>query len=55
MLLARDQHHLQFFTQNTPNGKRVQILLEELRDAAGIDCETQLIDLDTDEQKKTGF
>ncbi|KAJ4159503.1 uncharacterized protein LMH87_008401 [Akanthomyces muscarius] len=53
--VKNSKHHLQFFTQNSPNGKQVQILLEELRDAAGIDCETQLIDLDTDDQKKKWF
>lgn len=53
--LSRAQHPLQLLTENSPNGKRVQILLEELRGAGGIDCETQLIDLETDEQKRPWF
>ncbi|OIW34641.1 glutathione S-transferase [Coniochaeta ligniaria NRRL 30616] len=42
-------------TENTPNGKKVQVLLEELRAEYGFKWETHLIDLDTDEQKKDWF
>jgi hypothetical protein len=42
-------------TENTPNGKKVQILLEELRAEYGFGWETHLIDLDTEEQKKDWF
>ncbi|KAL7781005.1 glutathione S-transferase [Trichoderma afarasin] len=46
---------LQLLTENTPNGKKVQILLEELHDIYGLSWTTHLIDLETDEQKKDWF
>lgn len=49
------QHALQLLTENTPNGKKVQILLEELHDIYGTSWATRLIDLETDEQKKSWF
>jgi glutathione S-transferase len=39
----------------TPNGNKVQILLEELKDVYGLEWTTSLIDIDTDEQKKPWF
>jgi glutathione S-transferase len=42
-------------TESTPNGKKVQILLEELKDAYGTEWTTSLIDLETDEQKESWF
>lgn len=50
-----NQHALQLLTENTPNGKKVQILLEELQDVYGTSWATHLIDLETDEQKKSWF
>jgi len=50
--------HLQavhLLTENTPNGKKVQILLEELRAEYGFEWETHLIAIETDEQKKDWF
>ncbi|KKP01367.1 hypothetical protein THAR02_06524 [Trichoderma harzianum] len=49
------QYPLQLLTENTPNGKKVQILLEELYDIYGLSWTTHLIDLETDEQKKRWF
>ncbi|PTB68041.1 glutathione S-transferase [Trichoderma citrinoviride] len=49
------EHPLQLLTENTTNGKKVQILLEELQDIYGISWATHLIDLETDEQKKRWF
>ncbi|PYH66416.1 glutathione S-transferase family protein [Aspergillus vadensis CBS 113365] len=46
---------LHLLTTSTPNGKKVQILLEELRDKYGLQWTTTLIDLDTDEQKQPWF
>jgi glutathione S-transferase len=42
-------------TENTTNGKKVQILLEELHEIYGISWSTHLVDLETDEQKKSWF
>ncbi|UKZ61977.1 uncharacterized protein TrAtP1_003238 [Trichoderma atroviride] len=53
--LKESKHALQLLTENTPNGKKVQILLEELHDAYGTSWATHLIDLETDEQKKSWF
>lgn len=50
---SRQAVHL--LTENTPNGKKVQILLEELRAKYGFSWETHLIDIATDEQKKDWF
>ncbi|KAF7875294.1 hypothetical protein EAF04_002466 [Stromatinia cepivora] len=46
---------LHLITENTPNGKKVQIMLEELKDVYNIEWTTSLIDLETDEQKKDWF
>jgi glutathione S-transferase len=46
---------LNLITESTPNGKRVQILLEELEEAYGLQFITSLIDIDTDEQKQEWF
>ncbi|KAL5327138.1 hypothetical protein ACEPPN_004830 [Leptodophora sp. 'Broadleaf-Isolate-01'] len=46
---------LHLITESTPNGKKVQILLEELKDACGIEWTTSLLDLETDEQKEDWF
>ncbi|KAL7948923.1 glutathione S-transferase [Trichoderma barbatum] len=53
--LKESKYPLQLLTENTPNGKKVQILLEELHDIYGTSWTTHLIDLDTDEQKKSWF
>lgn len=42
-------------TCSTPNGKKVQILLEELKDVYSLEWTTSLIDIDTDEQKQPWF
>ncbi|RAK92287.1 glutathione S-transferase [Aspergillus costaricaensis CBS 115574] len=46
---------LHLLTTSTPNGKKVQILLEELSAKYGLQWTTTLIDLDTDEQKQPWF
>ncbi|KAB8576177.1 hypothetical protein FH972_025705 [Carpinus fangiana] len=46
---------LHLLTEATPNGKKVQIYLEELKIAYGTAWTTSLIDLETDEQKKPWF
>jgi len=46
---------LHLITESTPNGKKVQILLEELKEAYGLQFTTTLIDIDTDEQKRDWF
>ncbi|KAH6659423.1 hypothetical protein BKA67DRAFT_633865 [Truncatella angustata] len=46
---------IHLLTENMPNGKKVQILLEELRLASRLCWEMHLINLETDEQKKTWF
>ncbi|KAH8129942.1 glutathione S-transferase [Trichoderma asperelloides] len=53
--IKASKHALQLLTENTPNGKKVQILLEELHDIYGTSWATHLIDLETDEQKKNWF
>ncbi|KAJ5995895.1 hypothetical protein N7481_002872 [Penicillium waksmanii] len=40
---------LHLITSLTPNGRKVHILLEELKDAYGLEWKTSLIDLDKDE------
>jgi len=42
-------------TQSTPNGKKVQILLEELKDVYGTEWTTSLINIGTNEQKEEWF
>ncbi|ATZ57422.1 hypothetical protein BCIN_15g00060 [Botrytis cinerea B05.10] len=46
---------LHLVTENTPNGQKVQILLEELADAYGTEWTTTLLDTSTNEQKKDWF
>ena len=43
---------LHLITQSTPNGQKVQILLEELADTYGTKWTTTLINISTNEQKK---
>ncbi|GMG29677.1 unnamed protein product [Aspergillus oryzae] len=45
---------IHLITSLTPNGRKVHILLEELKDVYGLEWTTSLIDLDTKEQKKNG-
>ncbi|KAL8948184.1 MAG: hypothetical protein Q9222_005609, partial [Ikaeria aurantiellina] len=46
---------LHLITQSTPNGQKVQILLEELKDVYGTEWTTTLIDIRTNVQKKDWF
>ncbi|KAF1988410.1 glutathione S-transferas-like protein [Aulographum hederae CBS 113979] len=46
---------LHLITQNTPNGQKVQILLEELASVYGLEWTTTIIDTSTNEQKKDWF
>ncbi|CAK4014408.1 Disulfide-bond oxidoreductase [Lecanosticta acicola] len=46
---------LHLLTMNTPNGQAVQIFLEELKDAYGLEWTTTLVDIMTNEQKKDWF
>jgi len=46
---------LHLITQSTPNGQKVQILLEELADVYGTEWTTTLINISTNEQKKDWF
>ncbi|KAE8168361.1 glutathione S-transferase [Aspergillus tamarii] len=46
---------LHLITSLTPNGRKVHILLEELKDAYDLEWTTSLIDLDKNEQKKDWF
>ncbi|SLM41538.1 glutathione s-transferase [Lasallia pustulata] len=46
---------LHLITQSTPNGQKVQIMLEELKDIYGTEWTTTLIDISTNEQKKDWF
>ncbi|XRM38038.1 hypothetical protein ABZX51_001477 [Aspergillus tubingensis] len=46
---------LHLLTTSTPNGKKVQILLEELSAKYSLQWTTTLIDLETDEQKQPWF
>ncbi|RDW68172.1 glutathione S-transferas-like protein [Coleophoma cylindrospora] len=46
---------LHLVTQNTPNGQKVQIFLEELASAYGTEWTTTLINIATNEQKKDWF
>jgi glutathione S-transferase len=54
-LLSFQHQGLHLITESTPNGKKVQILLEDLREAYGLQFTTSLIDIDTDEQKQEWF
>jgi hypothetical protein len=42
-------------TEQTPNGKKVQNLLEEFKDVYGIQWTASLLDLETDEKRKDWF
>ena len=53
VFLFRQGLHL--ITQSTPNGQKVQILLEELKDVYDIQWTTTLINIMTNEQKKDWF
>lgn len=46
---------LHLITQSTPNGQKVQILLEELAAVYGTTWTTTMIDISTNEQKKDWF
>jgi len=46
---------LHIVTQSTPNGKKVQIMLEELNEVYGIEYTHTLINIQTNEQKKDWF
>ncbi|KAI9736114.1 MAG: hypothetical protein M1818_006290 [Claussenomyces sp. TS43310] len=46
---------LHLITQSTPNGQKVQIMLEELADAYGTQWTTSKINIMTNEQKKEWF
>ncbi|KAH2909318.1 hypothetical protein KXW25_004149 [Aspergillus fumigatus] len=46
---------LHLTTSLTPNGRKVHILLEELKDTYGLEWMISLIDLDKNEQKKDWF
>jgi glutathione S-transferase len=46
---------LHLITEQTPNGKKVQNLLEEFKDVYGIQWTASLLDLETDEERKDWF
>lgn len=46
---------LHLITQSTPNGQKVQILLEELKDVYGTEFTTTVIDISTNVQKEEWF
>lgn len=46
---------LHLITQSTPNGQKVQIMLEELAETYGTQWTTTLINISTNEQKKEWF
>lgn len=52
---VKDAKGLALITMNTPNGQAVQIFLEELKDAYGLDWTTTLVDISTNDQKKEWF
>lgn len=52
---VKEAKGLHLITQNTPNGKKVQIFLEELKDVYGTEWTTTLINIATNEQKKDWF
>ncbi|KAF3904223.1 hypothetical protein ABW21_db0205693 [Orbilia brochopaga] len=52
---VRSAKGLHLITQSTPNGQKVQIFLEELKDAYGIEWTTSLVNIGTNEQKKDWF
>lgn len=52
---VKEAKGLHLITQSTPNGQKVQILLEELKDVYGTKWTTSLINIMTNEQKKDWF
>ena len=52
---VKDAKGLHLITQSTPNGQKVQIMLEELADLYSLNWTTTLIDIGTNEQKKDWF
>jgi glutathione S-transferase len=52
---VKEAKGLHLITQNTPNGQKVQILLEELKDVYRTEWTTSLINISTNEQKKDWF
>ncbi|KAI9668615.1 MAG: hypothetical protein M1831_001054 [Alyxoria varia] len=52
---ARDNNELHLITMNTPNGKKVQIMLEELNALYGTKWSTTTLNIMTNEQKKDWF
>ncbi|KAF9888829.1 hypothetical protein FE257_008198 [Aspergillus nanangensis] len=52
---VKDAKGLHLISSLTPNGRKVHILLEELKQAYGLEWTTSLIDIDTLEQKKEWF
>lgn len=52
---VRESKALQLFTEGTHNGRKVHIMLEELRSVYGLSWDTHLIDLETEEQKKPWY
>ncbi|KAK6538451.1 hypothetical protein TWF694_010036 [Orbilia ellipsospora] len=52
---TRDAKGLHLISQSTPNGVKVQILLEELKAIYGTEWTTSIINIGTNEQKKDWF
>jgi len=52
---VKNAKSLHLVTQSTPNGQKVQILLEELALLYGTTWDTTLINISTNEQKKDWF
>lgn len=52
---VKEAKGLHLITQNTPDGKKVQIFWEELKDVYGTEWTTTLINIATNEQKKGWF
>ncbi|MCJ1332378.1 hypothetical protein MMC10_009070 [Thelotrema lepadinum] len=52
---VKDAKGLHLITQSTPNGQKVQIMLEELADLYGTTWDTTKINISTNEQKKDWF
>ncbi|XMA11746.1 hypothetical protein WAI453_004537 [Rhynchosporium graminicola] len=51
----KDAKGLHLITTSTPNGKKVQIMLEELREVYATEFTHTLISLPTNDQKKDWF
>jgi len=52
---VRDAKGLHLITMSTPNGKKVQIMLEELKEAYGTKYSHTLLNVQTNEQKQDWF